>query len=332
MTERPTTPPTHAEGMLKVILRPLQQTQPTRQVVRVILWVVLLSVAMIAHYLDITNFMAFPLGDTPSARFTRLMQQPLQWLQWYGAVAVWVGAMGAFTTDRLGHQWDILRTTPYGMNHLIRSRWVATLFAVRGIISAILLIRLAMVGLYLYDVAGFSGDYLRWQFSNAIPPLPYSTAFGQARFLTLEVWAWFLSSLTLLGAFLMPLGVMGWVASVGLMLGVVIRRRLYRLLVMIFGGLAYLALALILEYIVATKLVYATYFLNNWLGWLQVASLALFGDWGTRFLWLGFNGDLWAQVPYSVYLPPLLGGVSMLLLALTEPILKLATWMANRWD
>ena len=332
MTDRLPLPQTHTDRILTVILRPLQQHQSTRQIGRIIVWVVLLSVVMVAHYLDITNFRMLPLGDTPSARFARLMQQPLQWLQWYGAWAVWIGAVGSFATDRLGHQWDILRTTTDGMKHLIRSRWLASLFAVRGIISTIVLVRLAMVALYLYDVAGFSGDSLRWQVSNAIPALPYSFMAGQREVPILEGVAWFLSSITLLGALLMPLAVVGSVASIGIVTGVMLRQRFYRLLVMVFGGGGYLALALALEYTVASKLVYATYFLNNGLGLLQVGCLTLLSDWGTRFLWLGFAGDLWAQVPYSVYLPPLMGGIALLLLVGIQPILQLASWLANRWD
>jgi membrane protease YdiL (CAAX protease family) len=68
------------------------------------------------------------------------------------------------------------------------------------------------------------------------------------------------------------------------------------------------------------------------LAWLLIAGFAAFGGWGLLLLQLGALGEIWASIPFSVFL-----GVGLLLFVLaqallTDGILALAVRRAERHE
>jgi hypothetical protein len=70
--------------------------------------------------------------------------------------------------------------------------------------------------------------------------------------------------------------------------------------------------------------------LSDGTAWGIVAAFAGFGDWGLSFLHLGFYSEIWATIPYAIFLGIGLLIFSMAESALTEWVLNLAIRRAER--
>jgi hypothetical protein len=65
-------------------------------------------------------------------------------------------------------------------------------------------------------------------------------------------------------------------------------------------------------------------------GWLLLFTFAAAGDWGLAFLYLGRYGEIWATVPYGIFLGLALLAFSLIQAALADAILLFATRRAQR--
>ena len=70
--------------------------------------------------------------------------------------------------------------------------------------------------------------------------------------------------------------------------------------------------------------------LSDGTAWLLMGGFAAFGDWGLSFLHLGFFGEIWATIPYGIFLGVALLAFALAGSALTEWILAFATRRAER--
>ena len=80
---------------------------------------------------------------------------------------------------------------------------------------------------------------------------------------------------------------------------------------------------IVLRLLIIAGLTYATtQFINNQLSlgdapaWLLTGAYAAIGDWGLRFLHVGFYSEIWATIPYTIFF-----GIALLVFALGQSLM-----------
>lgn len=218
--------------------------------------------------------------------------------------------------QRINRTWDNLRATEVGAELTLRTRWVAILYRLRAPIIAILLARLLLLIGVLYDITAFGGLYPEMLTKNLTPMV------GDAK-LGLVVLACIMTA-----SMLLPITMIGASASIGILISVGIKNRVYSAALQIIFTVGQLILTIGI-------LITISQFL---LGQLELADSTLlalfigyssFGDWGLLFLQLGSVGEIWAIVPYGIFI-----GVGLLVLmliqsAMTDGILSLAVKLSE---
>jgi hypothetical protein len=168
----------------------------------------------------------------------------------------------------------------------------------------------------LYDLTAFQGRYIDLLVNNVTPEVsPIVGALLLAFLMTASL--------------LLPFTGIGLHAAVGLLVSATVQQRVY-------SALTQIILIIIRLFVVIALLVAATQFIRGSLtasdsaAWLLMGGFSAFGDWGLSFLHLGFYGEIWATVPYAIFL-----GIGLLLFsmgqsAVTEWILGYAIRRAER--
>ena len=218
--------------------------------------------------------------------------------------------------QRSNHTWDNLRATEIGAELSLRTRWVAILYRLRAPIIAILLVRFVLIIGLLYDITAFGGLYPEMLTKNLTPMV------GDAK-TGLIVLAFIMTANMLL-----PLTMIGASASIGILISVGISNRVYSAIIQILFTLAQVILTIGI-------LIAISQFLLGQLDLSNSALLALFvgyssfGDWGLLFLQLGSVGEIWAIVPYGLFIG--IGLVVLMLIqsAVTDGMLSLAVRLAE---
>jgi hypothetical protein len=107
------------------------------------------------------------------------------------------------------------------------------------------------------------------------------------------------------------------------------QQRTYAVLAQILLALARVALVAVLT-LAATRFVAGSLEATDVGAWLLMGGFAAMGDWGLAFLNLGFYGEIWAIIPFGIFLGLTLLVFSMLQAAATDWILNLAIRQAER--
>ncbi len=207
----------------------------------------------------------------------------------------------SFVSDEMRRQnWDSLRATEQGAEIAMRARWVSVFYRLRGVLAVVLGARVLLTGLMLWELTAFQGRYLDLLINGIVPDVPLVAAV-------------LLVSFTMTAALLLPLTTIGFDAAAGLLVSALVQQRTYSTLlqaVMIFVRLL----------LTVGLLVGATQFLQgqmlelpNAAAWLLMAGYGALGDWGLAFLQLGRSSEIWATVPYGIFL-----GMALLLFALVQ--------------
>jgi hypothetical protein len=191
-------------------------------------------------------------------------------------------------------------------------------YRLRPILTIVILVRVVLIAGILYDLMAFQGRYLDLLINGVVPDTSPAIA---ALLLA------FLMTATLL----LPITGIGFDASIGLMFSSLVQQRTY-------SGLLQILLVILRVAIVVALTIGATQLINgelqatasDWASWLLIAAFAAFGDWGLSLLHLGFYGEIWATIPYGIFL-----GLALLIFAifesgLTDWILALAIRQAER--
>ncbi|MBC7814688.1 MAG: hypothetical protein H7175_26260, partial [Burkholderiales bacterium] len=127
----------------------------------------------------------------------------------------------------------------------------------------------------------------------------------------------------------LPITGIGFDAAVGLLVSTVAQQRTYVVLTQIMVILARVLVAGLLLYGL-TRFVNGSLETSDAGAWLLTGGFAALGDWGLRFLNLGFYGEIWATVSYGVFLGLGLLVFAMVEAALTDGILALAARRAQK--
>jgi hypothetical protein len=212
--------------------------------------------------------------------------------------------------------WDNLRATEGGAGIALRAKWASVYYRLRLLLGLVMVIRVALVLGILYDLTGFQGRYIDLLINNITPEVsPIVGALLLAFLMT--------------AALLLPLTAMGMQAAIGLFIAVNVQQRIYNVMAQV--------IIILVRLLIIVGLTYATtQFINNQItlgdgpAWILAGAYAAIGDWGLRFLHVGFYSEIWATIPYTIFY-----GIALLVFALgqslvTEWILALTIRCAER--
>ncbi len=222
----------------------------------------------------------------------------------------------SYTSSVIGEEkrkqtWDTLRATRNGVGLALRARWSAAIFyRLSGFLILVLLVRAIFVGLLLYDLTSFGGDYLAIISGPATPQLPLPVVVV-------------LLALSMTASFILPLTGVSLDAAVGLLLSTFFQQRIFLVLaqVIVIVARIILSFALFVAMLAATDIITMP---STFAAMLSMVGFGAFGDWGLRYLHLPFLSDLWGMVQYSIFMGAALIITAFLQLILAELIVLLA--------
>lgn len=281
------------------------------------LWVVLLGFLLAGGgYLIATGFLQQPPGQNLTESALNVVFWPMLVVQILMS-AVTMGLTGSTVSEEIRRQtWDNLRATQAGAELTIRTRWAAVFYRIRGLLGVVLLIRVLLIVGILVDLTAFQGRYLDLLINGIVPDVALPIAALLLAFM-------------MTASLLLPLTAVGFDAAMGLLIATLFQQRTYAVLAQV--------LYVVFRGFLVTLLVFSTtQFVNGDLtatdpgAWALVGGFAAFGDWGLSFLNLGFFGEIWATIPYGIFLGLALLVLSLIQAALTDGIVALAIRQAER--
>lgn len=282
-----------------------------------VLWQVVLLIALGAGgYLLATDLMRQPAGQNPTESLLAVLYWPLLIVQVAMSAGTLVLTGGTISEEQRRQTWDSLRATADGAALVIRTRWAAVFYRLRALLLLLIAARALLIAGILYDLMGFQGRYLDLLLNGITPDLPLAVA------------AMLLAFLMTTGL-LLPITSLGFDAAVGLLVATLFQQRTYTVLAQIVLVLARLLMVGGLA-LAATGFMLGDFDLQGAGAWLLLGGFGAFGDWGLSLLNLGYYGEIWAVVPYGIFI-----GLGLLLFALiqaaaTDWVLGLAIRRAER--
>ncbi len=283
---------------------------------RVLGFALLIVLLYAGGYLLATNVFQNPPGQNLSEIAMAIAFWPTLALQILLQITALGLTVNMITEQKRRQSWDNLRATEGGAGLALRARWASVYYRLRPLIAVIILVRLGLIIAVLIDLTAFQGHYIDLLMNGVTPNLPPLVAALLLAFL-------------MTAALLIPLTGTGLLAAIGLLISVNVQQRVYSVMLQ-------LIVILVRLLVVAGLILGATQFINgDWqisdLGaWLVMGGFGAFGDWGLKFLHLGFYSEVWATVPYSIFFGVLLLVFALLQSAITEWLLTLAIRRAER--
>lgn len=274
-------------------------------------WMFTLAIIAVVTLIGVfigTEFFQVDLRDFPiSEALINVVFWPLFVLQVVMRLLTLAMTVGTIGEEKRRQTWDNLRTTSEGAELAMRARWSAVVFyRMRPMLYIVTIARIVLIGALLYDLTAFSGDYLN-NLTVSITPqldLPISVL---------------MVALMMTASLLLPITGVGLDAAVGLTVSTVANQRMYIVM-------AQITLTAVRVAIVAGLLLLITEFRSDVIGidsatdiglWLLIFGFAAMGDWGLSLLHLGFFGaEVWATVPYSIFI-----GLALLVFVFVQTIL-----------
>lgn len=271
-----------------------------------------LIATLIAFALGAAFVIAVDVSIVPRALSARVMDMlylPTVYLQITLDLMVLVSATNIINIERRKQTWDNLRATESGIRLLLRAQWSRlVLYRFAGILTGIYLVRVVLLGLFLYDLTAFRGDYLHYLTGGITPAV--SPLVGMI-----------LVALTLTGAFVLPLVNIAFSASIGLLLATFFRQRAFNGLMQFTIIVSKTVLTLFFILMMVNLVDFGT--ISGEVGdWLTMFAFGAYGDWGLRFMNGAFVSDLWLKHPYTVLI-----GVAVLITCLYMAVLAEAMLM-----
>lgn len=288
----------------------------TRRIVNALLVILVLLILYGGGYLLATNLRQQPAGQNLTEEIANIVFWPtlvVQVLLRFGALALTAGSV---SEEKRRQTWDNLRATQNGADLAIRTRWAAVFYRLRLPLALVILIRIILIVGILVDLTAFQGRYLDLIINGVVP----DTALAVAAVLL---------ALLMTASLLLPLTGIGFDAALGLLVSTAAQQRTYSAIIQILLVLIRVGLVIGLCY-AATQFINGQLPLPDTLSWVLMLAFAAIGDWGLAFLQLGFYGEIWATVPFGIFLGLGLLVFSMIQAALTDWILAIAIRRAER--
>jgi hypothetical protein len=257
------------------------------------------AVLLLIGYLIATRLLSQAAGENIVEIVTAVLYYPLLMIQLLLRIAAFTLTVGVITEQKRLGNWDNLRATEHGAELALRARWVSVFYRLRGLFGVVIGLRGILIVLVLYELTFFQGRHLDLFIVGITPEISLVVAV-------------LLLSFLLTGSLLLPLTGAGFDASLGVLVSTLVPQRTYSTLVQGLIILARIALTALLVYAAGSYLNNETP-LTDAGAWLLLFALGAIGDWGLAFLFLGRFGEIWALVPYGVFL-----GLALLIFALMQ--------------
>jgi hypothetical protein len=186
----------------------------------------------------------------------------------------------------------------------------------RPFLAVVYGVRVLLIAGILYDLTAFGGRYIDLLINGVTPDIA-------------PIVAALLLAFLMTASLLLPFTALGLDAAVGLFVSVTFQQRLYSVMAqMILIALRITVIIILVAS--ATEFVRGNLVVSDAGAWGLMGAFSAVGDWGLSFLHLGFYSEIWATIPYAIFM-----GVGLLIFTmaesvLTEWVLALAIRQAER--
>lgn len=269
------------------------------RIFRIGMWVFFLAALVLAGYSYASHGFQQPLETPYTLDIWRILFFPVLILQIILRVVGLSLGVDAVRDERRRQTWDNLRATEHGAEIGLRTRWVSVFYRLRGLIFTVMTARIVLLGAVLYEVTSMQGTYLDLLAAKSVPSISLPLAI-------------ILLSALMTATIILPITALAVDIALGLLISTAISNRA-------FAGLAQ---ALILTFrLVSTITLFCLIwgFMNHEINLEGTQALALvgalsaWGDWGLTLTQLSQSGQLWADLPYSVFV-----GLALLLFVIVQ--------------
>lgn len=265
-----------------------RQDKSESAVGRIAMPVIGLSVLFLGGYIYATDGMQRGLQLPYTLDIWRMLIFPLLFLQLIMRIAGLSLGVGAVSNERQRQTWDNLRATERGAEIGLRTRLVSVFYRLRGLIFPVMVGRIVLVGAILYELTSMNGDYLNLLTGQSSPAVSFQVG------------------MILLAAFMtafivIPLTATGVDIAIGLLISTTVRNRavstLIQVLLVVFRVMTAIGLFWFSWQILNEELVLEGYPALSVMG-----ASAIFADWGLVLSQLSTAGDLWRDIPYTIFI------------------------------
>ena len=287
-----------------------------RQYLRIAGFVALILVLYWGGYVIATGFFQNAPGQNLTESLIAIVFWPtlvLQVIMQVASLALTVNAVGE---QKRRQTWDNLRATEGGVALAFRTRWATVYYRLRPLLAIVMAIRIILIVGILIDLTAFQGRYIDLLINGVVPDIS-------------PIVAALLLAFMMTASLLLPLTSVGLDAALGLLVSVTAQQRLYSVMTQLIVVAIRLALVVGLT-VGATQFIRGDLTLPDGAAWGLMGAFAGFGDWGLSYLHLGFYSEIWATIPFAIFLGIGLLIFSMAESALTEWVLNLAIRRAER--
>ncbi len=278
--------------------------------------VVLVVVLFAGGYAIATGFFQRPPGQSLTEGVMAVVYWPMLALQVLMQVFALLLTVNTVTEQKRRQAWDNLRATEDGVGLALRIRWMSVYYRLRELLIFVLAVRLLLILGILYDLTAFQGRYIDLLLNGITPELP-------------PLVGALLLAFMMTASLLLPLTSLGLSAAVGLLFSVLVQQRTYSVLAQVLAVALRTGLAAALL-VSATQFVRGELAISDLAAGLLMGGFAALADWGLAFLNLGFFSEIWATVPFFIFVGIVLVLFSIAQSALTEWVLALAVRLGER--
>lgn len=262
----------------------------------------MVGLLLVAGYLIATGGMTRVPGQNIVESANNIFYFPLIGMQLLLQITAFLLNANVVGDEMRRRSWDSLRATESGAELALRTRWAAAFYRVRWLLALILALRVLLILGLLWELMAFQGRYLDLLINGITPEVPLALAI-------------LLLALMLTAALLLPVTGMGLDASLGLLISSLVQQRTFSTLTQVMLILVRIGITGGLM-LLASQFALGQLALSDAGAWTLMFAYGAGGDWGLSFLYLGRYGEIWATVPYGIFL-----GLGLMLFALLQSVL-----------
>jgi hypothetical protein len=292
--------------VLRYELGRAQRVSRRTRYLRIAGYAALLVILLWGGYAIATSFFQNAAGQNLTESLSAVVFWPTLLVQVILQIAALTLTVNMVSEQKRRQTWDNVRATEDGAAVSLRARWALVFYRLRPLLAFVLLVRLLMIGGILVDLTAFQGRYIDLLINGVTPAVPPLVAALLLAFL-------------MTASLLLPLTSVGLAAALGLLVSVNFQQRVYSVLTQVVL-IVFLLLVTVLLTVGATQFVRGELTLSDGSALALMGSFAAVGDWGMSYLHLGFYSEIWATVPYAIFL-----GIALLIFAMAQS--ALAEWL-----
>lgn len=259
-----------------------------------------------------TRFFSYPAGQHPVEAIYNVLLVPLIALQILVQISAFLMTSGVVGEKARAGNWDNLRAAEHGAALTLRARWASIFYRMRGLFGVIFILRIVLIGTILYSLTSFQGRHLDLFIVGITPAVALPIAV-------------MLLAFTMTATLLLPFTSAGFDAGLGVLVSSFVRQRVYLTLIQVIYLSVHLAILILFGFILT--LPNAAY--SDAANWFGLLGHAAFGVGGLSFLSLARYGEIWASVPFGIFLGLALLIFTLAQAALTDLILSYAARRAQ---